>query len=142
MQKSNKVREAQCPLNTQTKVVQESRSRESELKVGNQRNLITTQMRPTTTETLKVNQSILKKRLDGGPFLIEAGANCHMALKTSVVPMSPAHMVATSLKSSNSEETEMHMHWTISIQELRILILVKKSGNKRTTMKDCRLKLS
>ena len=41
-QKSNKVQEAQCPLNTQTKVVQENRSRESGLKVGNQRNLITT----------------------------------------------------------------------------------------------------
>ena len=67
-------------------------------------------MRSTTTETLKVNQSILKKRLDGGPFLIEADANCHMALKTSVALVITAHMVATNVKSSNSEETEMRMH--------------------------------
>ena len=109
-QKSNKVQEAQCLLNTQTKVVQENRSRESGLKVGNQRNLITTQMSWIITEILTPNRNILKKRVDGDLFSIEADAICHMALRTSVVLVRAAHMVVMSVKSSNLEETEMHMH--------------------------------
>ena len=109
-QKSNKVQEAQCLLNTQTKVVQENRSRESGLKVGNQRNLITTQMSWIITEILTPNRNILKKRVDGDLFSIEADAICHMALRTSVVLVRAAHMVVMSVKSSNLEETEMYMH--------------------------------
>ena len=84
--------------------------------------------------------NILKKRVDGGPFSIEADANCHMAHRTSVVQVRVVPTVAISVKNSNSEETEMLMHWTISIKELKILIHVKKSGDKKTMMKDSKLK--
>ena len=87
-----------------------------------------------------MNRNILKKRVDGDLFSIEADAISHMALRTSEVPVRPARMVAMSVKSFNLEETEMHMHWTISIKECKILIHVKKSGDKRTTMKDSKLK--
>ena len=87
-----------------------------------------------------MNRNILKKRVDGDLFSIEEDVISHMALRTSVVPVRPAHMLAMSVKSSNLEETEMHMHWTISIKEYKILIHVKKSGDKRTTMKDFKLK--
>ena len=87
-----------------------------------------------------MNRNILNKRVDGDLFSIEADVTYHMALRTSVVPVRPAHMLAMSVKSSNLEETEMHMHWTISIKECKILIHVKKSGDKRTTMKDSKLK--
>ena len=87
-----------------------------------------------------MNRNILKKRVDGDLLSIEVDAISHMALRTSVVPVRPAHMLAMSVKSSNLEETEMHMHWTISIKECKILIHVKKSGDKRTTMKDSKLK--
>lgn len=87
-----------------------------------------------------MNRNILKKRVDGDLFSIEADVISHMALRTSVVLVRQVHMVAMSVKSSNSEETEMHMHWTISIKEYKILIHVKKSGDKRTTMKDSKLK--
>ena len=84
--------------------------------------------------------NILKKRVDGGPFSIEADANCHMAHRTSVVQVRVVPTVAISVKNSNSEEMEMLMHWTTSIKELKILIHVKKSGNRRTTMKGYRLR--
>ena len=86
--------------------------------------------------------NILKKRVDGGPFSIEADANCHMAHRTSVVQVRVVPTVAISVKNSNSEEMEMLMHWTTSIKELKILIHVKKSGDKKTTMRDSKLKLN
>ena len=133
-QKSNKALDTRYLLNTQTRGVQENRLRESGLNIGNQRNLITTQMRQIITELMKVNRTILKRRMDGGLFSIEVvDANFLMVLRTSV---KPAPMVAMSEKSSNLEETEMHTHWTISIKELKISIHVKKFGSKKTTMKD------
>ena len=57
-----------------------------------------------------MNRNILKKRVDGDLFSIEADVSCHMALRTSVVPVNLVPMVLTSVKSSNLEEMEMLMH--------------------------------
>ena len=135
-------------IHSLTKVVQKNKSSELGLKVGSQKNLIISQIVGSTIRTMIMIQIILivlNKKMVGGLSLTGAEELCRTAHKavTRVDPYNSRHsMVAMKVKVLNSEEMVMNTHQMTLIKELKILILVKRSGNKKTTMNGSRPKLS